>query len=474
MSVFGSQISKPALILVGLGYVLALSVALIVWHLPPEIILALTLGGFSLLILSVRPYVGVLAFTTILFVENAFGSGEGITPMKVIGVVILTGWLVNLALEKRKEFQFTGFVLVLLFFLVWCGISLAYAVDTRTALSLLFTYAQLALATLMFKSVVDTPDRMRGVYWTFVVCATLSTIVAIVGYYFGLTRAAMGLVGNKNLLATYISVAIVCAYFLHQETKDGVRRMALVACLPVLFLGLALTFSRAGLMVLVLTLGFVWYRVARQRKFLMLAGSISMLCLLTFVLPAAFWQRAGSIVPAIRRQEDTFGTRLRLWRVALRMVEDRPVVGVGPGNYVVAYPRYARGGDQLFQKYVTHNAYVGMAAETGVIGLGLFVLISGLALREARRAVLTGRAVARTDIEILGAAAEVSLLAMLMAGMSGNVEGLKCLWVFYGLAVATGGMARRLAFEGRRTAGESPPAVFAEGLGPWAVTWLRK
>src|SRR3989304_5970566 len=95
-------------------------------------------------------------------------------------------------------------------------------------------------------------------------------------YYLGMTPTASGLVGNRNLLATYINVAIVCAYLLHQETRDGARRIVLAACLPILFLGLALTFSRAGLIVLVFALVLVWYRAARQRKFLLLVGSIGM------------------------------------------------------------------------------------------------------------------------------------------------------------------------------------------------------
>jgi len=226
--------------------------------------------------------------------------------------------------------------------------------------------------------------------------------------------------------------------------------------------------------VLAVTLVLVWYRAARQRKFLLLVGSIGMICVLTFVLPTAFWLRAGSIVPAIRKQEDTFGARLGLWRVAMRMVEDRPIVGVGPNNYVAAYPHYARSGDRLYLTFVSHNAFVGMAAETGLVGLGLFLLISGLALRNARRAILTGRVLERSEIENFGVVAEVCLLAILMAGLSGNVEGLKCLWIFYGLAVAMGRMATRVSSGERQVEPGIDPAISVEGLGPWVPARPRQ
>ncbi len=467
MSTIGQGVSKPGLVLAGLGYFAILSVALVWWHLPPEIVLALSVGGIGLVVLSMRPYVGVHVFIMTLFVEGAFGSGAGITPMKAIGIVVLGSWLVNMGIQRKTGFKFDKFVIVLILFLIWCGITLVFAVETWNALSRVFTYTQLALATLMFSSVVDTTGRMRRVYWSFVIWVTVSTLLAVVMYYLGMTPHARGLVGNRNLLAVYINLAIVCAFLLHQETRDGARRMVLLTCLPVLFLGLALTFSRMGLIVFFLALVQVWYRAAKQRKFLLLLGTIGIMCVLTFVLPAAFWQRAGSIVPAIRKQEDTFGSRVRLWGVALRMVEDRPIVGVGPGNFVAAYPRYARGGDQYLQNLVTHSTYMSMAAETGAIGLGLFLVMSGLALRDARRAVLTGRTSAQPEIENFGVVAEVCLLVILMAGVSGNWEGHKCLWLFYGLAVAMGRMADRVTTRERLASARIGPAIPVDGLGPW-------
>lgn len=474
MSTLGRDAVKPGLVLAGLGYFAMLSVALVWWHLPPEIVLALSVGGIGLAVLSMRPYVGVHVFVMLMFVEYAFGPGEGFTPMKVVGSVVLSGWLVNLGIQRRTGFTFDRFLLALILFLTWCGISVVFAVDLETAVSRTFTFVQLALATLMIISVVDTPQRMRGIYWGVVIWGTISTLVAVVMYYLGMTPNASGLVLNRNLLATYINVAIACAYLLHQETRDGARRLLLATCLPILFLGLALTFSRTGLIVLLITLTLLWYRVARQRKFLLLAGTIGMMCLITFVLPAAFWQRADTIVPVLRKQDDTFGTRVSLWGVALKMMEDRPIVGVGPGNYILAYPRYAKGNERVHTTLTTHSAYMGLLAETGVVGLGLFLLISALALAEARRAVFKGRAMARSDIEIFGVVAEVSILVILMEGLSGDVEGMKCLWVFYGLAVTMSRMADRVVPGELSEAARVETAMPADGLTPWLPSGSRQ
>jgi O-antigen ligase len=65
--------------------------------------------------------------------------------------------------------------------------------------------------------------------------------------------------------------------------------------------------------------------------------------------------------------------RLAHWQAGLRMFADYPWLGVGIGNYAVAYERYALPYwyDALGH---AHNIYVNFLAETGILGAGAFVL----------------------------------------------------------------------------------------------------
>ena len=472
MNAFQRPLGRLILVLAAIAYCGILCIALIVFHLAPEIILAMTVCGAALMMMSVRPYVGVHVFIMMLFVEDVLGGGEGFTPMKVIGATILAGWLLNVAMQPRFGLKFDGFTAVLVAFVLWSGISMLYALDTGLALARTFQYAEFALATLMFSAVVNTPNRIRGAYWSFTICATLSTIVAIAMYYLRMTPTASGLVSNRNILATYINIAIACAYLLYKNARPVPGRVSLMMMLPVLFLGIGLTFSRGGLISLVVILLIVWYRVAKQKGFLLLLGSASMLAVLTAALPSDFWDRAETIVPAIEHNTDTFGARVRLWKVAARMIEKSPIVGVGPGNFAKAFPHYARGNDYQLLKLSTHNAYVGVTAENGVIGGILFVLIIGLALRASRQGLVVGRAVGRTDLETHGIAAEVSLFALAIAGLTGDVVNLKCLWMFFGLGVAMQRMTEPASAMNQGV--EKVENVPVEGVVPWAVARDRQ
>lgn len=76
--------------------------------------------------------------------------------------------------------------------------------------------------------------------------------------------------------------------------------------------------------------------------------------------------------------------RIAFWVAGARMVADRPLTGVGAGNFDESYPDYNIGiwGESLGH---AHNLYLNLAAETGLIGAGLFVVFLAGVLAKAVR-----------------------------------------------------------------------------------------
>lgn len=74
--------------------------------------------------------------------------------------------------------------------------------------------------------------------------------------------------------------------------------------------------------------------------------------------------------------------RLAHWQAAWRMFSRSPWIGVGIGQYAVAYPSVAlaRWQDPLGH---AHNYYLHMLAESGMLGLGTYLLLLIVALRVA-------------------------------------------------------------------------------------------
>ncbi len=86
--------------------------------------------------------------------------------------------------------------------------------------------------------------------------------------------------------------------------------------------------------------------------------------------------------------------RLWIWETASNMVLAHPLTGVGPGAFDSAYPYYVHRPDDGFRAannegkhaYHAHQMYLGMAAESGLIGLGGLLACIFLVGRWFRRA----------------------------------------------------------------------------------------
>jgi putative inorganic carbon (hco3(-)) transporter len=80
--------------------------------------------------------------------------------------------------------------------------------------------------------------------------------------------------------------------------------------------------------------------------------------------------------------------RLAHWQAAVGMATDNPLIGVGFGAYEIAYPRYALMNWPMALGHA-HNYYLNLLAETGVIGLGTYliawVMIFALTLKALRQ-----------------------------------------------------------------------------------------
>ncbi len=87
--------------------------------------------------------------------------------------------------------------------------------------------------------------------------------------------------------------------------------------------------------------------------------------------------------------------RMAHWQSAFEMFASNPWLGVGFGNYTVAYPRYAlpHWSDPLGH---AHNYFLNVAAETGLLGAFAYVLLWGAAFWQGWRAVRGSRGLSRT------------------------------------------------------------------------------
>jgi O-antigen ligase len=186
--------------------------------------------------------------------------------------------------------------------------------------------------------------------------------------------------------------------FPKREGGRGVRLMTLMtplAAAGVISLGLIASWSRGAWMGFAAALAVIV--LARGRR--STAGIVALVAILAALALATGYGGAGVIdvllsraiggegytsfadVRTLEVTDANFATvqRLAQWQAAWGIFSDHPWLGVGIGNYAVAYPTYA-----LPHWYEplghAHNYYLNVAAESGLIGLAAYLIAGAAAI----------------------------------------------------------------------------------------------
>lgn len=212
-----------------------------------------------------------------------------------------------------------------------------------------------------------------------------------------LTRAPGGTFGNRNFMAHLVAIGLPLLLLIAVEARTR-RGFTLGAVGFALSAGaLVLSRSRAAwlgalvcgtfLAVEGLWVGRLWADQELRRRVLRLAGVAVATLALAMLLPNRLNWRSDSpylesLAGVANFKEGSGAGRLIQYGNSLRMAADDPVLGVGPGNWPVHYPRYMSPGDPSFDAddIIPTNPWpssdwVAVLSERGVPGLLLLTLV---------------------------------------------------------------------------------------------------
>ena len=126
------------------------------------------------------------------------------------------------------------------------------------------------------------------------------------------------------------------------------------------------------------------------------------------------------------------------------------MTGVGAGNFSRSAKHYVlqpgalfRTDVVIFNPSVTHNTYIQIGAELGLVGLGLFVAIVGFSLAAALQAAKNFRSRGDPGGEVLARCLAIGLVGILVADTFISQMYNKQLWLLLGLGPAMLAISRR-------------------------------
>lgn len=448
------QLVRPALVLATLG----LS-ALLGRMATPPLALLLAVGG-AFLVLLARPHWGLLALIpTALCLPLAIGTSTqtALNAAVLLSAALLGVWLLDML--RRGEVRLVpapvnlpalAFMLVVL--LAFVAGQLPWNPFASTA-SLAAQVGGLAVfllsvgTLLLIGNMTSEPHHLRMMVWLFIgigALVVLGRLLPPLGALSGRLLAP----GAQGCLFWLWLTALTGGLALFDRTLPvGVRVALFGLALGVPGVGwfLGRSWASGWFPPLVVLGALVWLR--SWRLGLLVSGLAAVY--LAFLRPDL-----PSDVAAM--DQYSIDTRQVAWDILLRQVLPlNPVLGLGPSNYYHYTPLYPILG--WYVRFNSHNQYVDILAQTGVLGMGVFLwLMAALARLGWRLRTRVGGGFARGYVHACLAGLAGTLVAGMLAdwfipfvyniGLAGFRTSILG-WLFLGGLVALEQMQGRLTAE---------------------------
>jgi O-antigen ligase len=243
---------------------------------------------------------------------------------------------------------------------------------------------------------------------------------------------AAGPFGEPNFYA--LSMAALTPLALYLITKVGWRRWLGIGALIAIAGGIMAAGSRGAAVAMLFGIGAVaLFTANRQLRLAVLAIALAAVA----IVPLLFASQLGS--SATRSVSGRATENL----IAVEMLGDRPITGVGPDQYVELYRDYSRDiGDDPRPTREPHSLPLEIAAEQGVVGI-----VGWLAAGFVALSYVLSRGIWST---VLGRALVISVAAYMVGSLFLHGSQLRLPFILVGLALAYATDLAETASRGRR------------------------
>lgn len=382
----------------------------------------------------------LLAFVFLLYlsIPIVMPSLEVFHPAKLMGGAAIAALLVETALGRRQLTLALPEGGMLLAFLGVTMLSCVTALWPGLAAQVVADLAKMILVYFFVANCAASVPGLRGAMWTMVIGGLVPAVAVLRNYLHGNIvegrTAWVGIFANPNDLAYSLVILVPLAASL-AVGAGWIARAALLGMISLFAAGTFVTFSRGGL----IGLAAVIVLYALKQRNLVTWILIAVMVSAGMYLGARSWTRSENFSDV--QDDATFQLRLATSQAGLAMFVDHPILGVGAGCSVVAWPLYAPPGVRTRNALITHNAFIQALSETGILGFVTFFLFIGYGIWGAHKLARKGRDLENGErVDDLAAGLEVALVGFAVCGLS---AGIMITWFPY-ILVGMVSAARRI------------------------------
>ena len=361
------------------------------------------IGILLLYVFSFDTVLLLIAFLTPLSVNLESLSLAISLPAEPLLAGVLVLFIAKYIYDRHFEIKIARHPISVVIYMMFIWMSITAITSEYPVVSLKFIVSRLwfiipsyFLCALLFKN----PKNINRFIWLYIAG------LVIVVFYTIANHASHGFDGDTAhwvmspfyndhtaygaALALYI---VLCSAYLFMPKMNIIKRLGVLLTLCILLTAIVLSFCRASWISLIAALGILACVLLRI-KFKYIAAVLVVLIGIFFTFQQQIFDAlskndqdaSGDIVENIQSMTNISTDasnleRINRWNSALRMFQERPLVGWGPGTYQFVYAPFQESKNKTIISTSTgdmgnaHSEYIGTLAEQGVPGALLVVSI---------------------------------------------------------------------------------------------------
>jgi len=335
--------------------------------------------------------------------------------------------------------------LAIYFHLAWLFITSITSTDPLVSFKYLASRLWFIVGFYLVASQLFRKERNMHTYvWLFIIAFTGIIIYSLVNHaQYGLNNQVMAHSVSRPFYNDHTSYGAILAFllpvlvalFMFIKREDINTRFLMLLLIGLFLFATVVSYTRATWVSILASLG-VWLIIKLRIRFeLVLVGAIILVGLFFSIRTqlmvrleqnriessGEFSEHVQSISNISTDQSNL--ERINRWSCALRMWQDKPLFGFGPGTYQFEYAPYQRSYEKtrISTDFGTrgnaHSEYLGPLSEAGIFGLVSVLLIIGTSIYTGLRVYFTSR---RKSIRIFSLAVLIGLFSYYFHGMLNN------------------------------------------------------
>jgi len=323
------------------------------------------------------------------------------TSLKLFTILLVVIWIIKILNNNEYSFKKSRLNFPIFLFILLMSVSLLRSQSFMVSLNDYIIFLHYFFIYFLIINNINDKLQFNSLIKIFFITSLIIAIYALIQYYgfdpyLKELSVIASTIGQKNWVSNYLALIfpIIFSYFLLENIKKN--KLYYYLLLSIIYATLMICQSRGIWISISLTVILAIYIIFKFNLLKIFQENKKWLSLLliTFLIITIIYStnnplnKSAITVPqralsTFDVQDPSINTRILIWKNTLQMIKDNPLLGSGIGTFKINYLNYQSNYLQKNPNYIkyvanakeSHNEYLQIGAEMGLLGLGIFIFI---------------------------------------------------------------------------------------------------